>query len=356
MSQSTAAAVGWVEQGLVPDKVVRLGIRRLLKARLVELRSGDAVATAELTQSFLESMRHADLALLPAKANEQHYEVPAAFFSAVLGGHRKYSSCFWPDEDATLEDAEAAALAITCQRAGLNDGQHVLELGCGWGSLSLWMAERYPASRITALSNSKSQREYIEAKAASRGLRNLRVVTCDFNDFDTEHRFDRVVSVEMFEHLRNWPRAFANVARWLQPGGRFFMHVFAHREAPYPFVERDASDWMSKHFFSGGMMPSDDLALHCQQDLRLLNRWRWDGTHYERTSQAWLQKMDAHREELRPLFEATYGEDATVWWHRWRLFFMSVSELFGYADGQQWWVSHYLFERPAAVASPRTAT
>ncbi|MBC8057037.1 MAG: class I SAM-dependent methyltransferase [Rhizobiales bacterium] len=349
MADSTAVAVNWVEQGFVPDRVIRLGIRRLLKARLTELHSGDATAVAALTQAFVEGLRGAPLALLPEKANEQHYEVPAAFFGAVLGPHRKYSSCFWgegADAVYTLAQAEAAALQVTCERAGLADGQEVLELGCGWGSLSLWMAERFRASRITALSNSHSQREYIEAQAAQRGLTNLTVITRDMNAFDTAQRFDRVVSVEMFEHLRNWPEAFGRVARWLNADGRFFMHVFAHREAPYAFVERDASDWMSRHFFSGGMMPSDDLALHCQDDLRLLRRWRWNGLHYQRTSEAWLRNMDDHRDALMPLFEQTYGrEEAGVWWMRWRLFFLSVAELFGYDDGQQWWVSHYLFDK-----------
>lgn len=347
MSQNTAVAIHWVEQGYVPDRVVRAGIRRLLKARVLELESADTEATADITSDFLETMRSAELAPLPEKANEQHYEVPAAFFGAVLGKHRKYSSCYWPADIDTLDAAEAASLDATCTRAGLRDGQQVLELGCGWGSLTLFMAERYPGSQITALSNSSSQREYIESEAARRGMTNVRVITRDFNVFNTDEHFDRIVSIEMFEHLRNWPRAFANVASWLKPGGRFFMHVFAHRDAPYPFVERDASDWMSKHFFSGGMMPSDDLALHCQDHLRLLQRWRWDGTHYQRTSAAWLRNMDAHRAELMPLFESTYGEGANVWWTRWRLFFMSVEELFGYDGGQRWWVSHYLFEKRA---------
>ncbi|MDM0106179.1 cyclopropane-fatty-acyl-phospholipid synthase family protein [Variovorax sp. J22R24] len=345
MPQNAAVAIHWVEQGMVPDRVVRLGIRRLLKARLAELHSGDAAATAELTQAFADEIRSAELALLPGKANEQHYELPAEFFGAVLGPHRKYSSCYWPEGVDTLPDAEAAALQVTCERAGLVDGQQVLELGCGWGSLTLWMAERYPLSLITAVSNSHAQREYIEAQAIERGLCNVCVITRDFNDFDTAERFDRIVSIEMFEHLRNWPRAFAHVARWLRPHGRFFLHVFAHREAPYPFVERDASDWMSKHFFSGGMMPSDDLALHFQDHLRLARRWRWDGTHYQRTAEAWLRQMDERRSELWPLFGGIYGDEAGAWWMRWRLFFMSVSELFGYDAGRQWWVGHYLFEK-----------
>ncbi len=346
-NSSTAAAVNWVEQGLVPDPVVRLGIRRLLRARLAELQADDTQATAERTQAFLDAMRSAALAPLPEKANEQHYELPAAFFAQVLGPHRKYSSCFWPDAAATLPGAEAAALQISCERAGIEDGQRILELGCGWGSLSLWMAERYRASHITALSNSNSQREHIEAEAARLGLNNLTVLTRDINGFDTAERFDRVVSIEMFEHLRNWPQAFANVARWLRPQGRFFMHVFVHRGAPYPFEDRDSSDWMSRHFFSGGMMPSDDLPLRCQDDLRLLNHWRWDGTHYARTAQAWLENMDAQRATLMPLLEATYGDKADVWWMRWRLFFMSVGELFGYDGGQRWCVGHYLFDQRA---------
>jgi cyclopropane-fatty-acyl-phospholipid synthase len=347
MPQPTEFAIRTVEQGLVPDRLVRLGIRRLLKARLAELHGGAAAGTAELTRDFLRAMRAAVLAPLPEKANEQHYEVPAGFFGAVLGRHRKYSSCYWPEGVDALSQAEAAALEATCARADLRDGQDVLELGCGWGSLSLWMAQHYPASRITALSNSHSQREYIEIEAARLGLHNLSVVTRDFNSFDTAERFDRIVSVEMFEHLRNWPRAFANVARWLRPEGRFFMHVFAHRDAPYAFEERDASDWMSRHFFSGGMMPSDDLALRCQDDLRVLEQWRWDGTHYQRTAEAWLRNMDGRRNMLFPLFRKTYGDGAEVWWTRWRLFFMAVAELFGFENGQRWWVSHYLFERRA---------
>ena len=345
-SLSTATALHWAEQGRLPDRVVRAGIRRLLRERLADLRTGDAEACAALTRTFLAQIQGAELAPLPEQANAQHYEVPAAFFAQVLGPHRKYSACHWAPGVQTLAQAEAAALAATCSRAQLQTWQRVLELGCGWGALSLWMAERYPGSWITALSNAPSQRAYIEAQAARRGLSNLRVLTCDINVFDTEERFDRVVSVEMFEHLRNWPRAFAHVARWLAPGGRFFMHVFAHREAPYAFEAHDDSDWMSRHFFSGGMMPSDDLALLCQDDLRVLNRWRWDGRHYQRTAAAWLANMDAQRGTLMPLLASTYGEDqAALWWQRWRLFFLSVDELFGYADGQQWWVSHYLFER-----------
>jgi cyclopropane-fatty-acyl-phospholipid synthase len=262
----------------------------------------------------------------------------------VLGPHRKYSGCWWPAGVDTLAAAEDAALAETCARAQLANGQEVLELGCGWGSLSLWMAAHYPNSSITAVSNSHSQRAYIEGEVARRGLANLRVLTCDMNAFDIADRHDRIVSVEMFEHMRNWPELFRRVRGWLKPDGRFFMHVFAHRSTPYAFVERDAGDWMTRHFFAGGMMPSDDLALRCQDDLAVVQRWRWDGTHYERTANAWLTNMDAQRATLMPLFKQTYGQDAAVWWMRWRVFFLSCAELFGYDRGRQWWVSHTLFQ------------
>jgi cyclopropane-fatty-acyl-phospholipid synthase len=346
MNSAASLAIDWVEQGRVPDPLVRAGIRRLLRERLSEILAGDAQGAAELADGFATAMRAAPMAPLPEKANEQHYEVPAEFFAAVLGPHRKYSCCFWPEGVDRLGEAEAAALAITCERAGIADGQDILELGCGWGSLSLWMAGRFPRSRITAVSNSNSQRAYIEAEAERRGHANLRVLTRDMNVFDCAEVFDRIVSVEMFEHMRNWPELFCRLRGWLKPGGRFFMHVFVHRATPYPFVERDATDWMSRYFFAGGMMPSDDLALQFQDDLKLLRRWRWDGRHYERTANAWLTNMDARREALWPLLRQTYGEgEAALWWSRWRIFFISVAELFGHARGQEWWVSHYLFER-----------
>lgn len=346
MNGAAQLAVDWVEQGYVPDAVVRGAIRRLCDQRLAELEVRDSEAAARRAESFVRDMESADIALLPDLANAQHYEVPAEFFALALGPNRKYSSCWWPEGVTNLAQAEAAALEETCARAGLADGQRILELGCGWGSLTLWMAQRYPGARITAVSNSASQRVYIEEQARARGLRNLAVVTADMNRFDIEPGFDRVVSVEMFEHMRNWRALFGRVHGWLAPGGRFFMHVFCHRSVPYPFVASGPSDWMSRHFFSGGMMPSDDLALRFQQDLRLLQRWRWDGTHYQRTADAWLDNLDRNRAAVLPVLARAYGAaDARMWLQRWRIFFMACAELFGADRGQQWWVSHYLFER-----------
>jgi cyclopropane-fatty-acyl-phospholipid synthase len=341
-------ALSWVEQALVPDSVVRLGIRRLCEHRLAELAANDAERSAEITEAFVRSMRESPAAVETEAANRQHYEVPAEFFALVLGPRRKYSSAWWPAGVDDLAQAEERALEATCERAGLANGQDVLELGCGWGSLTLWMAERYPASRIVAVSNSRSQREHIVAEAARRGLANVGVVTADMNEFEPPVRFDRIVSVEMFEHMRNWESLFARVHDWLVPGGRFFMHVFCHRAIPYAFEDRDASDWMTRHFFSGGMMPSDELALRVSGPLRLVERWRWDGTHYEKTANAWLANLDAGRGRALDTLARVHGpNDAAAWLQRWRLFFMACAELFGHRGGQEWWVSHYLFQRLA---------
>jgi cyclopropane-fatty-acyl-phospholipid synthase len=343
----TANSIGWVERGLLPDSLIRAGIRRLCEQRLREIAAGDAATTSVITEQFVRAMRQGEIAPLPQLANAQHYEIPAEFFQHVLGPHRKYSSAWWPDGTTNLAEAEARALTATAQRAQLVDGQSVLELGCGWGSLTLWMARRYPASRIVGVSNSASQRTSILARAHLEGLRNVEIITADMNQFAGAGTFDRVVSVEMFEHLRNWPQMFTNVHDWLKPGGRFFMHVFCHRSTPYAFVDGGDTDWMSRYFFSGGMMPSDDLPLRFQDRLRLLERWRWDGRHYEKTANAWLANIDASRDLVMPILAATYGEtDAAMWLRRWRVFFMACAELFGYRNGQEWWVGHYLFERP----------
>lgn len=346
MSQAEQFALELTEQGYIPDPLIRAGIRRLLRERLREIDAADIETSTARLMNFINDMQQAELAPLPQKANEQHYEVPASFFTRALGKHLKYSSAYWPQGVTTLDEAELAALQETGKHARLENGQQVLELGCGWGSLTLWMAGQYPDSHITAVSNSSSQRDFILQRAAERGLTNLEVITADMNEFAIDRQFDRIVSVEMFEHMRNYPVLFERVAHWLKAEGLFFMHIFVHRNVPYPFDDNSDNDWMSRHFFSGGIMPSDDLPLYFQQHLTLQDRWRWDGRHYQKTANAWLANMDRNKHDLWPILEATYGQGAAnQWWMRWRMFFMACAELFGYDQGQQWWVSHYLFSR-----------
>lgn len=337
--------IDWAELGFLPDKAIRLGIRRLLKHRLTEIRASDCEAVASDKERFIEIMDASPVALLPQLANEQHYEVPTEFFNLVLGHQRKYSCSFWDEDCVSLDRAESIALKRTAERAQLRDGQAVLDLGCGWGSFSLWAAERYPNSMFTAVSNSRTQCTAIVEMAETKGLSNLKVLTCDMNDFEPKGRFDRIVSIEMFEHIRNYRVMFERVSSWLNPHGYFFMHIFCHRSAVYEFIDSGPSDWMTRHFFSGGIMPSDDLPLFFQEHLKLRKRWRWSGSHYEKTANAWLDKMDAQKSVIMPIFISTYGaKSAQQWWMRWRMFFMACAELFGYAHGQEWWVSHYLFE------------
>ncbi|MDY6979995.1 MAG: cyclopropane-fatty-acyl-phospholipid synthase family protein [Pseudomonadota bacterium] len=346
MSQAENLALELTEQGYVPDRLIRHGIRRLLRERLQEIAADDCESHTRALMSFIKQMQQAEVAPLAHKANEQHYEVPASFYTRALGKHLKYSSCYWPEGTESLDEAEAAALEQTCEHARLDNHQKILELGCGWGSLTLWMAGHYPQSRITAVSNSSSQRDFILQRAAERGLNNIEVITADMNDFQIDEQFDRIVSVEMFEHMRNYPLLFERISRWLKPEGLFFMHIFVHRSVPYAFEDKSDNDWMSRHFFSGGIMPSDDLPLYFQQHLTLQDRWRWDGRHYEKTANAWLERMDSNKTAMKKIFADIYGEqDVQQWWMRWRMFFMACAELFGYDDGQQWWVSHYLFRK-----------
>ena len=338
------SSLALAEKGFLPDSIVRTGIRQLVEKRMQEIRANNCEAGISSLTSFIKAMNAATIAEVPELANAQHYEVPAEFFNHCLGVNRKYSSCFWLSDTEDLDEAEILALQQTCNHADLQDGQAILELGCGWGSLSLWMATHYPKAQITGVSNSNSQREYIMQMAKSLGITNLNIITADMNVFEAPEQYDRIVSVEMFEHMRNWQVLYGKVASWLKPNGKFFKHIFVHRNTPYLFEVQDNDDWMSQYFFSGGMMPSDDLPLHFQDDLKLAERWRWDGTHYEKTANAWLQNMDANHDLITPILVQTYGaKDAQMWRNRWRMFYMACAELFGHNKGQEWWVGHYLF-------------
>ena len=334
------------EKGIMPDNFIRAGIRRLVKARLDEISANNCEAGSKIFADFVTAMNQSKIAEVPELANAQHYEIPAEFFFHCLGVNRKYSSCFWMPDTKDLDEAEILALQQSCEHADIKDGQQILELGCGWGSLSLWMATHYPNAQITGVSNSNSQREYIMQLAKSLGVTNLTIITADMNQFEAPSSYDRIVSVEMFEHMRNWQVLYGKVASWLKPNGKFFKHIFVHRNTPYLFEVQGNDDWMSQYFFSGGMMPSDDLPTHFQDDLKLTNRWRWDGTHYEKTANAWLANMDDNADLITPILTNTYGvKESEMWRNRWRMFYMACAELFGYNNGQEWWVGHYLFEK-----------
>lgn len=336
--------IGWAERGWIPDAALRWGIRRLCTQRLREESDGGLPAQSQRFSTRLAELASSPLALHVDAANRQHYEVPAAFFQACLGPRLKYSSCYYPTGLETLADAELAMLELYAQRAGLADGQDILELGCGWGSLTLWMAERFPGANITAVSNSSSQRLHIQSQCQARGLNNVQVLTRDVNQLELPTQsFDRCVSVEMLEHMRNYGRLLHNIASWLRPQGLLFVHIFVHRTLMYPFNIEGGDNWMGRHFFTGGLMPAVDTLLHFQHDLELQQRWLLEGTHYQRTANHWLANQDRQRERLMPILQETYGDTADVWWQRWRMFWMACAELFGYDDGQQWLVAHYLF-------------
>ncbi len=334
------------EHGKLPDFLIRYGIRRLCLRRLQQEHINQPEQQQERYQTLIDELRQSPIAIETEAANEQHYEVPTAFYLSSLGTRLKYSCAYYPTPNTSLDDAEEAMLTLYEQRAELHDGQHILELGCGWGSLTLWMAERFPNSLITAVSNSSTQKEYIDQQCATKGFNNVNVITADVNHLSLDMaQFDRAISIEMFEHMRNYRTLLQRISSWLKPSGKLFVHIFAHRNVMYPFEIAGEEDWMSKHFFTGGLMPSIDTLLHFQEHLHLDKRWLVNGQHYEKTCNHWLEKTDQHKTEIITAFKTSYGErEAHVWLQRWRMFYMACAELFGLRNGNEWMVAHYLFE------------
>ncbi|KAI9221665.1 S-adenosyl-L-methionine-dependent methyltransferase [Blastocladiella britannica] len=346
-----------IDAGWYTDAALRTGVRALLRKRLTDLRAeyaaDDVERCNERKQAFAEALRGLkQMAILTKEANDQHYEVATGFFEHCLGPHLKYSCCLYPTGNETLAEAERAMLELYCERAELVDGMSIVELGCGWGSLSLFLAAKYPRSTITAISNSHSQKAHIDAKARERGIKNLTIVTADINVWAPESRLvgnvDRVVSIEMFEHLKNYDRIFSLIHSLLRSGtGKCFVHIFVHKSLPYHFQTNDDQSWMARYFFSGGTMPSFDLfPSYFQRQLSVDRTWAVNGTHYAKTSRHWLENMDARKAECMPYLEQCYGkDDAVKWWNRWRVFYIAVEELFAYGGGDEWFVGHYLMSK-----------
>jgi cyclopropane-fatty-acyl-phospholipid synthase len=335
-----------LEKNKIPDFLIRIGIKKLLAQRLKDENKGSSEVNQKHLMELIEELKNSPIAINTIEANEQHYEVPTEFYQYCLGKHLKYSSGYWKEGVTDIDTSETDMLEITCQRADLTDGQTVLELGCGWGSLSLFMAVKFPKSSFTVVSNSRTQKIYIDNQARARGIKNLTVITTNINDFKPEQAYDRVVSVEMFEHMRNYEMLMQLVANALKPDGKLFVHIFTHKEYAYKFEVVDETDWMSKYFFTGGIMPSDDLLLYFNKALFIEKHWHVSGMHYSKTSEAWLQNMDRHKSKIMPLFEKTYGnKEALKWWVYWRIFYMACAELWAYNNGEEWIVSHYLFQK-----------
>ena len=334
------------ENGTLPDFLIKKGIKNLCNDRLKWAKSLGPDKLHEHNQEWIEELKKSPIALVPEKANEQHYELPPSFFDIVLGSNLKYSSGYWPTNQTTFDESEVEMLELSCKRAELKDKQDILELGCGWGSLTCFMAQKFPNSKITAVSNSKDQKKHIEARCKKLNLTNIEVITCDMNDFDIDKKFDRVVSIEMFEHMRNYGILLNNISKFLNDGGKLFVHIFTHHTLMYPYVDNGPGDWMAREFFSGGQMPSHNLLLNFQEDLKIEKTWKINGTHYSKTSYAWLNKMDNNKKEIIEIFNDTYGKDnSKMWFQRWRIFFLSCAVMFGMENGTEWGVSHYRFRK-----------
>lgn len=334
-----------LKKDVLPDPLIRLGVRQKTKSRIKSLEKMDVAEKEAFLMDFIKERSQGPIAINTGDANDQHYEVPSEFFDLVLGKHKKYSCAYWEEGDS-LDDAEERMLDLVCKRAGIEDGQKILDLGCGWGSFSLYAAIRFPNAHITAVSNSNNQRNYIEEIAERKSIKNLKVTTCDINDLVLDEKFDRAVSIEMFEHMRNYYTLFKKVAEFLNDQGKLFVHVFCHCQVPFTYEVKSSSDWMAKYFFTGGTMPSRDMFHFFNHDLRVIQQWAVNGNHYSKTLEAWLKKMDKQKDLVMPILEEREGPEHSVkWWSYWRIFFIACSEFFAINGGGEYFVAHYLFEK-----------
>jgi cyclopropane-fatty-acyl-phospholipid synthase len=334
-----------LSRGLIPEPVIRLSIQQLLRKRIADESKQDVAASQEHLNKLIQQLKDSPIAIETAEANRQHYELPPEFFKFVMGRWLKYSCGLWDDSTKDLTQAEEKMLNVYLQRTGIQDGMDILELGCGWGSFSLYAAKRFPKCRFTGVSNSGPQRTFIMQRAAELGIKNLEIITQDVNKLEMNQTFDRVVSIEMFEHMRNYEKLLGRISGWLKPDGKLFVHIFTHKNLAYLFEDNDASDWLTRNFFTGGIMPSDHLLFYFNKDLRVDQHWVVNGQNYQKTSEAWLANMKAHEKEIMAIFREHYKDEALKWWNFWKIFFMACAELWGFRQGNEWHVSHYLFSK-----------
>jgi cyclopropane-fatty-acyl-phospholipid synthase len=334
-----------ISKGVVPDLLIRSGIKNFIKKRLKDEYGTEQNFSEKRRKKIIDELRSSPIAIETDKANDQHYMVPPEFFVKCLGPRLKYSCCHW-DQATSLEEAEVEMLELTVKRAAIKDGDRILELGHGWGAITLYIAEKFRNSEIVAVSNSKFQGDFILARAKERGLTNITINTADVSKLQMNEQFDRVISIEMFEHMRNYNELLGNINSWLNPNGTLFVHIFAHKELTYKYEVVDDTDWMSKYFFSGGMMPSEHLLYYFQDDLNIKEHWRINGSHYAKTAKAWLDNMDENKDKILDIFEKHYpAGEAPKWFNYWRIFYMSCEELWNFKNGNEWVIGHYLFEK-----------
>ncbi|OIS95929.1 PREDICTED: (S)-coclaurine N-methyltransferase-like [Nicotiana attenuata] len=335
-----------LERNLLPDAVIRRLTRLLLAARLRSSYKPSAELQLSDLLQFVHSLREMPIAVMTEKAKSQHYELPTSFFKFVLGKHFKYSCCYFHDKSSTLVDAEKAMMELYCERSQLKDGHTILDVGCGWGSLSLYIAQKYSSCKITGICNSVTQKAHIEEQCRELQLQNVEIIVADISTFEMEGSYDRILSIEMFEHMKNYGDLLKKISRWMKPDSLLFVHYFCHKAFAYHFEDVNDDDWITRYFFSGGTMPSANLLLYFQDDVSVVNHWLVNGKHYAQTSEEWLKRMDQNKTSIKPIMESTYGKDSAVKWTvYWRTFFISVAELFGYNNGEEWMVAHFLFKK-----------
>ena len=326
------------ELGLIPDVFIKTAVRFITKKRLNE--SG----IHENKLNVIKSISEGGIAEKTDDANEQHYEVPPEFFKYALGKNLKYSCSFF-DKTDSLDEAEKSMIELYIERADIQEGHDILDLGCGWGSFSLYVAEKYPSVSITAVSNSKDQIAFIQNEAKRRGLFNIKASKMDVNNLDLDNKFDRIVSIEMFEHLRNYKLILNSLNSLLKPDGRLFVHIFCHKELTYFYEIKNSYDWMTKYFFEGGIMPSQDIFKYFDDELEVINQWDVNGNHYAKTCKAWLNNHYKNKDKILDIFDKHYDKPR-IWFNRWRIFFLSCEAFFAINNGREYFVSHYLLKKP----------